>query len=144
MNEICEFIFAGNAIFTVVNTDTGNRMTFRFRKPRDRRDDDAAPLFAQVMNGTDNDRSYAFVGTIFDPHDDVKMTYRHSHKSRMSSESVASRAIAWLVSQVQKNTMPDTIEIWHEGKCGRCGKTLTVPESIENGLGPICIRVRGA
>jgi len=30
--------------------------------------------------------------------------------------------------------------VFHEGACGRCGRTLTVPESIASGFGPECIR----
>jgi hypothetical protein len=29
-------------------------------------------------------------------------------------------------------------EVYHEGRCGRCNRKLTVPESIETGLGPEC------
>lgn len=32
----------------------------------------------------------------------------------------------------------DRVEVWHEGSCGRCGRKLTVPSSIETGLGPEC------
>jgi hypothetical protein len=39
-----------------------------------------------------------------------------------------------------KNNLPNFIEIWHEGRCGKCGRTLTVPDSIANGLGPECIK----
>lgn len=31
-------------------------------------------------------------------------------------------------------------EVWHEGRCGRCGRKLTVPESIETGIGPDCAK----
>ena len=38
---------------------------------------------------------------------------------------------------------PDNIteagfDVHHEGKCGKCGRPLTVPESVKTGLGPIC------
>lgn len=36
------------------------------------------------------------------------------------------------------------VEIWHEGKCGRCGRQLTVPESIESGFGPECVKMIGS
>jgi hypothetical protein len=29
----------------------------------------------------------------------------------------------------------------HEGKCGRCGRLLTVPSSIESGIGPECSKI---
>jgi hypothetical protein len=31
-------------------------------------------------------------------------------------------------------------KVHHEGRCGRCGRTLTVPESIESGIGPECAK----
>jgi hypothetical protein len=31
--------------------------------------------------------------------------------------------------------------VWHEGSCARCGKKLTVPESIESGFGPECVKL---
>jgi hypothetical protein len=143
IDEVKEFVFAGRATFTVVNTLTGNRLTFRLQKPKDRRDDDASPIFASVMSGPDNERSYSFVGTVFDSHDTPNMTYRHSHKSRMLQDSVASKTVAWLVERIKLGFIPTNVEVWHEGRCGRCNKLLTVPESIENGLGPVCIKVRG-
>jgi hypothetical protein len=42
-----------------------------------------------------------------------------------------------------KIKMPN-LEIWHEGRCGRCGRKLTVPESIHNGYGPECIHLIGS
>jgi hypothetical protein len=30
------------------------------------------------------------------------------------------------------------VEFWHEGKCCRCGRKLTVPASIASGIGPEC------
>jgi hypothetical protein len=29
--------------------------------------------------------------------------------------------------------------VHHENHCGRCGRTLTVPESVERGIGPDCL-----
>ena len=31
-----------------------------------------------------------------------------------------------------------SLEVWHEGVCGRCGRTLTNPDSIASGIGPVC------
>jgi predicted metal-dependent hydrolase len=31
--------------------------------------------------------------------------------------------------------------VHHEGKCGRCGRLLTVPSSIESGIGPECSKI---
>jgi len=34
-------------------------------------------------------------------------------------------------------------ELMHEGRCGRCGRPLTRPESIQSGIGPICATLGG-
>ncbi len=39
--------------------------------------------------------------------------------------------------------LPDVIEVWHEGGCKCCGRTLTVPASIELGMGEICAEAHG-
>ncbi|MGQ4872128.1 MAG: DUF6011 domain-containing protein, partial [Candidatus Thorarchaeota archaeon] len=39
-------------------------------------------------------------------------------------------------TSVYNVALPEKVRIWHEGKCGRCGRRLTVPESIESGYGP--------
>jgi hypothetical protein len=142
IDEVKEFVFAGRATFTLVNSLTGNRLTFRFSKPKDKLDDDASPIFASVMGGRDNETSYNFVGTVFDSHDMSKVSYRHGRRSKLLADSVASKTIEWLVNHIKIGLIPTNVEVWHEGRCGRCNKLLTVPESIENGLGPVCIKVR--
>jgi hypothetical protein len=49
------------------------------------------------------------------------------------------RNLTLLVLNLRK-FLPECIEIWHEGKCGKCGRQLTVPSSIETGIGPECIK----
>jgi hypothetical protein len=34
-------------------------------------------------------------------------------------------------------------KIWHRGFCAKCGKALTVPESILTGVGPDCAAMLG-
>jgi len=52
MKDTLQFILAGNALFTVENAETGNRFTFKVRKP----DDDKPPVFS--MNQTLASRSF--------------------------------------------------------------------------------------
>src|ERR1019366_4832357 len=56
------------------------------------------------------------------------------------------RVLAWnyLWDRVLRGLLPANLEVWHEGKCGRCGRKLTVPESIERGIGPECERLMAA
>ena len=47
MHDPIRFILAGNAVFTVENTATGNRFTFKVRRP-----DDDKPHFVSVLTVT--------------------------------------------------------------------------------------------
>src|SRR5438067_12198077 len=132
MNDPLRFILAGNALFTVENAATGNRFTFKVRQP-----DEDKPHFVSVLTGPDNEHSYSFLGTIFDG-----SRYRHGRRSRISQEAQSARAFDWLFQQLSvRSALPSQVRLCHCGKCGRCGTTLTVPESVDSGFGPECIKL---
>ena len=126
-NTVLDFIFAGNALFTCRNTKSGNRFTFKVTKHK--KDD---VFFVKVLTNPD---VYEFIGSIR-----KESAYKHSPKSRISTEAQSVRVFDFLVNKLRTNTLPEFVEIWHEGRCGRCGRTLTVPESIESGFGPECVK----
>lgn len=129
-----QFIFAGNAYFTVRNSKTGNRFTFRVGKPKIQRIDKQEAHFVSVLTGPQNTDDYSFLGTIFN-----QSFYKYSIKSRVDEKAQSQKVWAWFFKNLVDGTLPDFIEVWHEGYCGRCGKLLTVPESIEAGFGPDCL-----
>jgi hypothetical protein len=112
------FILAGNATFTIVSRKTGTRYTYRVRHK------EGKPHYVSVLTGPD---SYTYLGEIFN------VGYRPRTKLPSSF------AFMWL----WLNLGSSRIEFHHAGKCGRCGRELTVPESIESGLGPECAKKTG-
>ncbi len=126
------FILAGNAIFTVINNKTGNRFTYKVSLAMNNRAS-YPPHFVKVLVGPDNGADYQFIGTIFN-----SLTFRHGRKSRISETAPSVMVFTWFWKRLMDGKMPDCVEVWHEGRCGACGRALTVPESIERGLGPIC------
>jgi hypothetical protein len=123
------FILAGNARFTVKNTMTGNRFTFHVRKP-----DKSKPHFVKLLTGSDNSRDYTFLGTIFN-----ERTYRHGRRSSVGEDAMSNRAFAYVWGLLANGEdIPGSVEIYHEGRCGRCGRRLTVPESVISGFGALC------
>ena len=132
VTNIRNFILAGNARVTFVSQRTGKRFTFHVRKADvARRKGSAKPHFVRVLVGPDNGTDYVFIGTIFD-----EQTYRRS-KKRMT-DAQCNKAFEWVWQFIAAGKMPPECEVWHEGKCGRCGRALTVPSSIESGFGPTC------
>lgn len=132
VDAIKRFVRGGNARFTLVSRKTGARFTFRART------EDGKPTFVALLTGSDNAADYDFLGTIF-----ADGTYRHGQRSRVSSTAPAAVAFAWFHGAIAYGTVPDTVEFWHEGRCGRCGRVLTVPESIATGFGPECAGLMG-
>lgn len=133
-SRIRAFILAGNATFTLVSKKTGTRFTYRVRAGEIR---EGATLpdvwFVSLLVGSDNEGDYAFLGSIF-ARDGV---YRPGKKSKVSPDAPGAKAFAWFWSRLALRE-PETVEFWHAGRCGRCARRLTVPESIAIGLGPEC------
>ena len=131
--NIKQFMLAGNATFTVVNTETNNRFTFKVRKGDDRK-----PHFVSVLTGSDNENDFTFLGSIF-----PNRQYRHGQRSTIPITAQSAKVFEWLFRKIYFDSLPTCIKIHHEGRCGRCGRKLTVPESIESGFGPECISLIG-
>ncbi len=129
----CQFILGGNARFTLRSRTTGNRFTYRVRV---KENENRPPVhFVSVLTGSDNESDYAFLGTIFEGN-----VFRHSHKSRIGADAQSAKVFAWAFPRLADGTAPEELEVWHEGRCGRCGRVLTVPESVASGFGPECIQ----
>ncbi len=121
------FALAGNATFTVTSLRTGTRFTYKIRQPKPE-----SPHFVSVLTGPNNDENYTFLGTIFPGN-----VYVHGKRSTISMSAPAATAFNWLWNH--RDTVKNfQIQINHAGKCCRCGRTLTVPASIESGIGPEC------
>jgi hypothetical protein len=122
------FILAGDARFTFVSAKTGQRYTYRVTQPKD-----GVPHFVKVLTGPDNETAYTFLGTIFE-----SATYRHGRRSRIGQDASSAKAFAWAWGNIARGILPESLEVWHEGRCCCCGRALTTPESIASGIGPVC------
>ena len=136
------FLTAGHAIFTVANP-TGERYTFKVtRKDPEAGSQYTQPIFfAALLTGPDNTRDYTYMG-IFKP---VSLRrdcmLKLTAKSKYTQDSKPVKVFCWVTEQINlRKPLPDGYTLHHEGRCARCGRTLTVPESIESGFGPECIK----
>jgi hypothetical protein len=71
----------------------------------------------------------------------ARAAYRYvpGKKSRIGPDAPSAKAFAWLFPKLAAGAkLDDLVELYHEGRCGRCGRTLTVPESVATGFGPNC------
>lgn len=124
-DESLNFIMGGRAVFTTVNIQTDNRFTFKVNKG-DRND----IYFISVLT---QPNMFEFIGSFY-----PNTLVRISPKSRISEQSTSYKVFNYILDHLRKGDLPNQIEIWHEGKCAKCGRSLTDPESIKLGWGPYC------
>jgi len=127
-----DFALAGNAILTLRSTKTGAYYTYRIRAPKENGLKDNI-RFVSLLSGPNNS---TYIGIIRND----EFTLTRSSKLGRGTKPVA--AFEFFTRKVlAKNTIPEGLEVRHEGYCGRCGRRLTVPESIDRGIGPECQRI---
>lgn len=129
-----EFFTAGKAIFTVKNNETGNRFTFRVKSAKSQR----LLWFVSVLNGPNNSNDYLYIGSIFG------LKFTTTTNSKVNRQAMSFKAFDWIWKHVNHyGPLPHYVEVFHEGRCGRCGRKLTVPSSIKRGIGPECVNYVG-
>lgn len=138
------FFLGGKAIFTVVvpgefveKHDCKDHYTFKIaRKEADERWPEA--WFVSLLCGPDNTSDYRYVGKL----DLRDMTVRLSSKSCVGPGAwpllILDRVLACAVTDQLDKIEEAGWSVHHEGRCCKCGRRLTVPESIEAGIGPEC------
>lgn len=128
-----KFMWGGNAKFTLQSLATGTRYTYRVKKS-----DNGKLYFVGVLTGQDNENDYPYLGHIYA--DSGEFVFAKPEKAGVSRAAPSAAAFAWAYPRIKAGAIPAGLAIWHEGRCGRCSRVLTVPESIASGFGPECIK----
>ena len=120
------YVQGGRGKFTIVSQKTGTRFTFKESQP------DNGLIFVKLLTGSCNQSDFRYIGYI-----KPKSIILNAGRKGLP-DAPGFKALNWVMRQLAKGKMPEGLEFWHSGSCGRCGRELTVPESIATGLGPIC------
>jgi hypothetical protein len=129
--EALAYIRGGKATVTLVSVKTAARFTYRVSAAEN---DDV--MFVGLLNGPDNTADYKYLGRISRG---VFWAGRKVPKpGDISAEAPSSKAFDWVWRRLVRGELPEALEIWHSGRCGRCARKLTVPASIASGFGPEC------
>jgi len=92
--------------------------------------------FLWLLAGPDNTSDYTYLGMM----NSRSGEFIYSRKSPKKNWPIAlvNRALVNIFNDTEERISAAGFEIHHVGKCGRCGRRLTVPESIKSGIGPYC------
>lgn len=127
-----DFILAGNARVTFKSVKTGDHFTFRIKKAKPAEGSTRQipeVWFVSVMYDYESD-GYQYLGIIRNG------KFGASLKSQNMKSAPSYKCFSWSWEHLDH----ENLEVWHEGRCGRCGRALTDPQSIESGYGPECRR----
>lgn len=123
-----------DGIYTVVIDETGTYRTLKISTvPEDKRSHDLPEgvQYVGYLSGPDNSASYTGCGYLFGS--SVRLGARYK------VDTTLTRAIQVLVAaDTAKQGDYGHAYAMASGNCWRCGRVLTVPASINRGLGPIC------
>jgi hypothetical protein len=127
--DIRQFVFAGNATFTL-ESKSGVRFTYKVSTSKD-----GGAFFVGLLRGPDNNSDYAYMGMV-KPGEPFTFT----RASRVTRDALSAKGAVWFFDALllEKESALPQFTFWHEGRCGRCGRRLTVPSSIASGIGPEC------
>lgn len=130
------FMLAGNATLTVRSLRTGAHFTYQVRRAEPSQDNPNPAWFVRVL--ADGDR-YIYLGMLRD----ADAAFRLTKASAAHAEAPSVRAFTFTWEHLKTGRLPPQLEVRHDGHCGRCGRTLTHPESLDIGLGPDCAEKMG-
>ena len=134
------FLLAGKAVLTVENTATNVRFTYKVRKAKTNPKFPGETWFVSVLTGSNNEADYSSLGML------KNGGFRSYNGTGVAPAAKSYVAFRWLWSRVAEGkTLPETVVVRHEGHCCRCGRLLTVPESLDRGagIGPECAKAMG-
>ena len=130
------FTMAGNATLTLVSQKTGARFTYKVRAANTDSDAQTDLYFISLLRGADNESDYSYLGRIAKGR--LYIGRKVPRAGDIGKDAPSARAFEYFWRALERGEMPAQCEIWHEGRCGRCNRKLTVPSSIESGFGPEC------
>jgi hypothetical protein len=116
-----------NGVVTV-RSCSGEHRTFRISTQADDAEFAPGERILYILAGPDNTADYMGLGFV-KPDGRVILWKRHRGTQ-----------IEKIVRVLQRVTKYREMgfEYFAEGRCRRCGRTLTTPESIRSGIGPVC------
>lgn len=132
-SQIKDFVLGGNAIITIESGVTGKHFTYKIQQSN--RDNNL--YFIKNLRGSDNESDYTYIGCYFA--DTKTFVVEKKYKdTEVYGWPKSIQAIRYLMNRL--DNVPEKLIVYHNGRCCRCGRTLTTPESIKKGIGPECER----
>lgn len=146
------FLVAGRATFTTqpaqkyidANAQAGVEVkphyTFRISR-KEASGEFQEAWFVSLLTGQDNEHDYTYLGILDISSGSVRLTAKSAYKADSQPVRILQRILGRIWMDESQIIEQAGWKVQHEGKCGRCGRTLTTPVSLELGIGPECAKM---
>lgn len=132
-DQFPRLLLAGKSTLTLRNPARGTHIRVRMYNRKDHSTGKPSSCyFLKVSLLGDGDAGYKYAGAYFS---DSK---RFKAAPELEVDPPLAAVVSLILRAIDTPNVLSAAEIMHEGKCCRCGRKLTHPESIETGLGPEC------
>lgn len=130
------YCLGGRGITTLENPKSGKHHTYEFRRPNNPEQFAADTLFIYSLV---KESTWLYVGMF----NHITNCFRLTRSSKFNSSSEIVKGVKYIVNKISgKSTkLVEPMRFYHEGVCAVCGRKLTTPKSIQQGIGPRCKKV---
>jgi len=129
------FAMAGNAIITLQSLRSGQHYTYKVSSPSAEKQEakgytpEAVWFVKLLTSGSADEGDFTYLGMIRDG---------RFFATRASARMQTAPSFKAFDFFFRSTELHSELVVRHECRCGRCGRTLTEPESIDSGYGPEC------
>ena len=124
-------IYGGHGTVCLVSPSS-KAHTYRFNKPLNRDDFPDDVYFVYVLHET----KYFYIGMI------ERNKFRLTKNSRFGEDTESVKGAKYLMQMSSDDAFftKSPMKVFHSGRCAICGRRMRSKKSIENGVGPKCLR----
>jgi hypothetical protein len=160
MEKIIEYVLGGSAKFTLINQETQNRFLFAVKRHykmkyisyQDAKKTKVEDKFLTVyiMRHKGGVLEMVQIGRLCDTKEKFPFEWKGyvGYAWLSEQQQLGFTAVRWLFDKLKAyvedptnaNLLPEQVEVWHTGHCGKCGRKLTDLKSLQDGIGPVCVR----
>lgn len=136
------FVIAGDATFTIELPVGAERSHYTYRVQHVEKNDRwPESYFVKMLTGPDNESNYTYMGKLDPFTGQLQLTAKSAYAADTLPVRLLNRVLARVWSDDHAAYEQHGYVTHHEGRCGRCGRKLTVPSSVESGIGPECAKI---
>ena len=138
-SDAISFMLAGKAEFVLHSTKTNEDFKFLITRRESNSNKEEYVYFVNIVLA----REKIYAGHIRFDTNTEEFIFTQGNKGQSSPKDRNVRTLMYVLNKLIRYESIDTLRVYHVGKCGRCSKRLTTPESILTGLGPTCSKNLG-